>query len=192
MTNKMSYFLKQKVWFFIAVFFMVVNIVIVVGIFWRKSHNHHERNQREENWSRFDSARSGTFHRGMRGGRFNGRHFSRTDFMARELNFSDEQKKKYEQINNEVESQKDSLFKNHEILKRMFNQALYSENSNPRYIDSLIKAIGVSSESYNRLRVEKANKIKALCTDEQKEKLSSLFSKEKFGNHNRGIGRRRH
>lgn len=182
----MNFFLREKVWFFIAMFLLIINIIIVSVMFCHKHKHHHNFGEHFKGFNHHREHIASWQHEGIRHGRRmkdeknNKRHFHRMEFLAAELNFSEEQKNQLKKIDEEIEAKKDSLFEKQEEFKNLFHQALYSENTTTQELKLLIKAISSNSESYNWLRIEKANKIKALCTNEQKEKLGTVFKEINF------------
>ena len=169
----MNFFLKQKLWFFIAVFFMVVTVTLLVGM-WHKKGKHNNHNKSEENYR---------VHEDM--DKHHSEDFSLTNYLVKELALNAEQTTKLEAINSIIENKKDSLSEQNEISKEFFNTALYAYNSNKNRQDSLIKCMSSFTEAFNRTRVEHIDKIKAICTEEQKKKLPEVLNNLKEMNFKR-------
>ena len=157
----MNFFIKQKLWFFIAIFFIVVTITLLLGLWHTKSkHSNHKKG--EENYR----MREDKDHH-------DSQDFSLTDYLAKELDFTAVQKEKLAAINDGMESLKDSLSEQNEISKDLFSTLLYSYNPNKKTQDSLISCMSNFTALFNRTRIEHVDKIKALCNDEQKKNLAA-------------------
>lgn len=161
----MNYFAKQKTWFFIALFFMVVNIVLLCGMFIRKNHHgmrDHTRHPREM--------------LGHERRRNHGPGFYITHMLVDSLGFTEEQRTKLQSVNSKMEIKKDSLIHESENAKKMLLKETYSVQPDQPKLDSLIKRVSSLTESFNRLRAEHINFIRTMCSDEQKKKLPLIFN----------------
>lgn len=170
----MNFFTKQKLWFFIALFFIVVNAVLVSGMFMHRGHRQGGKDRRHEGRHEM--------HNGHRGG---AKYL--TQLMIDSLGFSKEQQAILTKSNEELNLKKDSVSEANEKCKELFIQELYSENPNKMKLDSLSKCISANTEKYNQLRIESVEKIRAACTAEQKKKISSFLDQS----HNEYYNRRR-
>src|ERR1700757_306839 len=99
----MNFFLKQKFWFFIAVFFIVVNITLLVCLW----HNTSKHKRHDGNRNKYDMHQN-------RGGRMQV-EFNLSDYLAEQLGFSAEQKQKLMAVNTSMDVLKDSLSEQNEI-----------------------------------------------------------------------------
>jgi hypothetical protein len=172
----MSFFSNQKTWFFIALFFLVVNIVLIAGFFMKGRENRHRFHGEMQNFHR-DGERNP--HR---------RSFLHASFIADTLNFSAEQKTQLEKIETELNAKKDSVSDLSDESKTNFTKELFSQNPDKNKLDSLMKQISATTEMYNSVRIEKVFRIRALCSKEQLEKFSAIMSsisEKKFHGHYR-------
>lgn len=161
----MNFFSNQKTWFFIALFFIAVNIALIIGFFMKGRDRHPMRQHSEMK----------RFHRDHREMGMH-RSFLHAAFIADTLGFSDEQRKQMERVEMGMNKKKDSIFDLSENCKISFNRELFSENPEKAKLDSLIRCISSSTEAYNRLRIEKVMGIRAICTPEQLVKFTSILS----------------
>lgn len=158
----MSFFSNQKTWFFVAMFFMIVNIVMIVGSFTRRG-RHHDK-------ERMHHGHMGRGHKRAHAG------FLHAKFIADTLGFSPEQRAQLEKVEEEINAKKDSVYSINEGCKMNFSHELFSENPDRAMLDSISRCISHSTEMYNKLRVEKVFRIRALCNKEQLEKFSAILS----------------
>jgi Spy/CpxP family protein refolding chaperone len=173
----MNYFLKQKTWFFIALFFIVVNVVLLCGMFIRKGHHGMKDH--------------GRYPRNMHEGRRNhGPGFYITRMLTDSLGFSQEQHAKLQRINEEMDLKKDSLIHESESARQMLVKEMYAAQPNSQRLDSLIEKVSSLTGSFNRLRAEHVNRIRLMCTEEQKKKFPVLFEEyQDRRDHQRNINR---
>jgi Spy/CpxP family protein refolding chaperone len=182
MINKMNFFLKQRLWFFIALFFIIVNAILVSGMFLHKRSNHREKDKRERGeHSKHEEHKDK--HEHSRNLRY------LTEVIIDSLGFTSEQQAKLEKINEEMDVKKDSLSEETEKCKELFAEELYAGSPDKKRLDSLIKCISYDAEKYNQLRIDNMDKIRSSCTPEQKKKLP-LILKEFSAQQDHG--RRRH
>lgn len=163
----MSLFTNQKTWFFIAMFFIVVNAVMIIGMF---THGRgHGRGRFRGNVENINPRRD--FER-MHGGS----SFLHTKFIADTLGFNTEQRSKLEVIEKVMGEKRDSAMKVSEESKNNFTQELFSVQPNKNKLDSLSKIISQTTIAYNNIRIEKVFKIREICNKEQLEKFSVILS----------------
>ena|ERR1700756_2310192 len=161
----MNFFLKQKFWFFIAVFFIVVNITLLACL-WHNTGKHKRHGGDGKNKHGMHQNHDGQMQV----------EFNLSDYLAEQLAFSAEQKQKLIVINTSMDVLKDSLSEQNEISKDLFSKELYAINPNKNKEDSLIKCMSAFTEVFNKTRIAHIEKIRALCTDEQKKKLSEALN----------------
>jgi hypothetical protein len=160
----MNFFLKQRFWFFIAVFFMVVTITLLACL-WRGKGKHNKHKSDE------DKHHGREINEGKSQGDFN-----LTDYLAEQLAFSAEQKQKLAVVNDMMEAVKDSLSEQNEISKDLFSKELYAYMANRKKQDSLITCMSNFTQAFNKTRIAHIDKIKAICNEEQKKKLGDALS----------------
>jgi|GEM_PF-4240082 hypothetical protein len=155
----MNFFLKQKFWFFIAVFFMVVNITLLTCLW----HNKHKGDEGKHHRHEINEGKVQN-------------EFNLTDYLAEQLAFSAEQKQKLAVVNDKMELLKDSLSEQNEISKDLFSKELSAYTTNKKKQDSLITCMSSFTQVFNKTRIEHIDKIKAICNGEQKKKLVEVLS----------------
>ncbi len=152
----MDFFAKQKTWFFISIFSLVVN-VILIGNFWRhRCGRHHRRAD-----AHCEQMKSQDAHR--------------VDFLKERLILTAEQGFRLGKIVESVRLQKDSIHKLNERYKYSFEEELYKDAPSQGKLDSLMRGISTSTEVYNRVRVSFVTQITAMCSAEQRKKLPSVL-----------------
>ena len=156
----MNFFSNQKTWFFIALFFIIVNVVLVAGFFMRR-HNYHNEKFRHVKEGRAHASAS----------------MLHAEIIADSLNFSEEQKSDLKKIEAELDARKDNVFSLSKNCKKAFTRELYSENPDSSKLDSLTNCISSSTELYNKIRIEKIFGIRSICTPEQLKKFNVMLSR---------------
>ena len=164
----MNFFFKQKLWFFIALFFIIVTIVLLTGMFMHRGSKHFRKEKYNERGHFIDNE-----YKGNREQKRNPKHF--TQLIIDSLKFTSEQQNNLQKINEEMELNKDSLFEKNEKCKALFTEELYSGNSNKNRLDSLMKCISYNTEKYNQLRIDNMDKLHSICNVEQKKKLPIIL-----------------
>ncbi|MBC7863674.1 MAG: hypothetical protein IAF38_11915 [Bacteroidia bacterium] len=160
----MSIFSNQKTWFFIALFFIAVNLVLIFGFMRGHGHRQH-RNFSENPHAQFEGR-----------GNHKGPSFLHAAFIADTLGFSAEQKSKLEKMETTINLVKDSIFSESEKFKTAFSKELYSTNPDKVKLDSLSLCISNTMREFNRIRIEKVFQVRSICTTEQLEKFSAIMS----------------
>jgi hypothetical protein len=157
----MGFFTNQKTWFFIALFFIVVNCVMLGGFFIHRKHRKEERqNYHGRQRKEFMHHRSGGFH---------------ATLIADTLGFTAAQKTELEKKESELNAKKDSIFSESEQSKQNFANELFSDNPDKLKLDSITKVISATTEQFNKLRIEKIFMVRAMCNPEQLKKFNSLM-----------------
>jgi Spy/CpxP family protein refolding chaperone len=174
--------MRQRIWFFIALFFIAVNAVMMVKFFLNRRHAHMRVHDGRDHGPHMQEGR-----RDRRGGPHGRHHFYMTNMFADSLGFSQRQKESLMAINAALDIKKDSIIKESEKTKEALADEIYAEESNNMKVDSLIKKISVQMEIFNHLRAENANVVRNMCSPEQKKKLARLmndFKHERNGERN--------
>lgn len=173
----MSIFTHQKTWFFIALFFIVVNIVLIAGRFMHGRGHEHSNYHGE----RYEGGHERWSHRDHRTN-----SFMHTEFIADTLQFSKEQRDKLETVEKEIAAKRDSAMQQSETCKLNFSLELYSQNPDKAKLDSLSALISKANENFNNIRIEKVFRIREICKPEQLKKFSAILSdmsKKRAGRH---------
>lgn len=176
----MNYFLKQKTWFYISLFFMVVNVVLLSGMFLNKRHHHGDNFKHGEESDRMHGERRP---HGPRGARHRGPNpvYRFID----SLGFTGKQAESLKKTILLLEEHKDSMINAGEIARDLFLKEAYSETPDTKRSDSLAQRIAFLTENYYRMRAASIDLIRGSCNAEQKQKLISFlreFQKGPFQN----------
>ena len=146
----MNFFTKQRIWLLLAVFLLITNVATVTTMCW---HNKH------------------------RGKHFGGREANckPNDFLAEKLDLDDEQQKKFKFIDSLSDLKRNGLSTQINFQKASLFNYLKADTVNEKVLDSIVKKIGTLSAEYNMIKIENILRLRAICTDDQKEELTEML-----------------
>ncbi len=146
----MDFFTKQRIWLLLAIFLLITNVATITTLAWHNKRRGHHSGQHEAK----------------------GRH---NDFFAEKLNLSAAQQKSFRAIDSLYDVKREELSKQVDQQKDVFFRYLHADQLNEKTLDSLANEIGILSSGYNKLKVEKILKLREICSEDQRKKLSALL-----------------